>query len=743
MWLKAQVKSRLVGAKLASRPAPIGDVFASRDERYQWQSTGDDPSFLLRGFSGLASGWYMLELRVDSNQPSLLSKLYFDYGQGYAEHSSACVTYKTGKLVKRIIYIERGLRHMRFDPMEKLADFSIINLRMVRLTEQFARKRILHNLSQKKLLEFLPKLRSMETKKLYGMYSEGFMQNHAQITSEQYQLYLEMESELFDSALQIEQFLRELDSPVTFSLILPTYNTPAALLEETIQSVLAQTYPHWQLCIADDCSTDPETRALIQRYSDQEPRIDAIFREQNGHISNASNSAIELAKGDYCALLDHDDLLSVHALYEAAKAIQENPNLKFIYTDEDKVDISGNRFYPHFKTAWNPDLLLSHNYITHLTIIETQLIREIGGFREGVEGSQDYDIILRATALLTADQITHIPKILYHWRAIPGSTALQASFKDYTVAAGEKALTDFLASKGYDRAKVLRTKTPNMYQVQWAIKNEDLVSIIIPTKDKLELLSQCVESVLEKTDYAHYEILIVDNASEEPATLEYLAEIQKNPRISVLEYPKAFNYSAINNFAAEHAKGRYLCLLNNDITVITGDWLGNMLAQAQREDIGCVGVKLLFPNSHIQHAGIVIDQQLIPQPVFQHVPGNDHGYCGRLRVNQNYPAVTAACLMLERSLFERVGGLDEQNFEVAYNDVDLCLKVQELGFRNLWLADTVLFHHESASRGYDVSSEKVQRLKDESQRFQTLWAGRVDSADFLNPNMNSSFTIRL
>ncbi|MFC6634839.1 glycosyltransferase family 2 protein [Microbulbifer taiwanensis] len=518
--------------------------------------------------------------------------------------------------------------------------------------------------------------------------------------------------------------------------MLPTYNTDVLLLRACIESVLAQTYPRWQLCIGDDASTDSRVRECLQEFRAQDERIQVVFREENGHITAASNSALALAKGEYIALLDHDDTLAPHALQRVAEAIAENPQAQLFYSDEDKIDEQGERFDPHFKPGWNPDLLLSQNYICHLTVLKAALVKQVGGFRLGVEGSQDHDLLLRCMPHLKAGNVVHIPEVLYHWRAISGSTAQQGCAKNYAATAGVRAVADYLESEGLQATAEPGT-APNSYRVRWVIpQHAPLVSLLVPTRDGIDILKPCVEAILSRTDYPNFELLILDNQTRCEATLRFLEEVSaSDARVSVHRWDRPFNYSAINNFGAGLAKGEIIGLVNNDIEPINGDWLTEMVGQALRPEIGCVGAKLYYPNDTIQHGGVILGIGGVAGHSHKYLSRNEYGYFSRLHLVQNLSAVTAACLLLRKSVFEEVGGLDEENLVVAFNDVDLCLKVREAGYRNLWTPYAELYHHESVSRGADNTMAKRKRAQREAEHMRSRWGAQLDTDPAYNPNL--------
>ena len=549
-----------------------------------------------------------------------------------------------------------------------------------------------------------------------------------------YQLWIERYDRLTpESRLRLRNRVRNFRFRPLVSILMPTYNPKPEWLVEAIESVRNQIYPHWQLCIADDASTDPAIRPLLERYAAADPRIRVTFRAQNGHISRASNSALELAQGEWIALLDHDDVLSEQALAWVVEALRQKPRLQLIYSDEDKIDERGIRQNPYFKCDWNEDLFYSHNLITHLGVYRAKLVRKIGGFRPGLEGAQDYDLALRCVELIQPGQIHHIPRILYHWRLHSASTAQSSASKPYAMLAGQRALQEHFRRT---KKNVKVEYTGFAYRIRYALpRRPPLASLIIPTRNGLKLLKTCVESILQKTTYPRYEILVVDNGSDDPDTLRYLETLKKNKKIRVLRDEGPFNYAALNNRAIRKARGQLIGLLNNDLEVISPDWLSEMASHALRPEIGAVGAKLYYPNNRIQHAGVVIGIGGIAGHAFKHFLRNYKGQFGRPVLIQNYSAVTAACLVVRKSVFDEVGGLDEVHLKVALNDVDFCLKAREKGYRNLFTPYAELYHYESASRGYEDTPDKKLRFEKEKKIMYRRWGKGLFNDPAYSPNL--------
>ncbi|MEA1880458.1 MAG: rhamnan synthesis F family protein, partial [Campylobacterota bacterium] len=502
-----------------------------------------------------------------------------------------------------------------------------------------------------------------------------------------------------------------------------------------LESIENQWYSNWELCLADDKSTNQATLDYLRSLKN--PQIKVTFLEQNGNISMASNAALSLTTGDYVVLMDNDDEITPDALYEVVKSINET-GAEFIYSDEDKMEMDGTYCDPHFKPSFAPDMFLSQNYLSHLGAIKKELITKVGGFTVGLEGSQDFDLYLKV--LEHTNKIHHIEKVLYHWRKIPGSTAAEYGEKSYAQEAGRKALENAMQRRHID-ASVKNGQTPGTYKVDYTIEKTPLVSIIIPFKDMPELLTVCIESILEKSTYEHFEIIGISNNSEKEETFSEMKRLSAlDERIQFYEYNVPFNYSKINNHAVTtYAKGTQILFLNNDIEIITPTWIEEMLMYSQQAQNGAVGAKLYFPNDTVQHAGLVMAPKTIHSVilVYQGYPKEHYGYGSRLRCVNNYSAVTAACLMLKRSLFDEIYGFDAEKLSVAYNDVDLCLRLQEAGYNNVWTPYCEAYHHESISRGYEISRKSVERREKEKHHLKSKHPNVFTKTDpYYNKNLN-------
>ncbi|RGC78448.1 glycosyltransferase family 2 protein [Faecalimonas umbilicata] len=516
------------------------------------------------------------------------------------------------------------------------------------------------------------------------------------------------------------------------SIVVPVYNTPQVFLRQMIESVQNQSYSEWELCIGNASPENKEMKKILEEYK-KDARIKEVEIPENKGISQNTNRAMEIASGELIGLLDHDDLLAPNALYEIAKAVNEHPDPEVIYTDEDKVTTDlKEHFQPHLKPDFNLDLLRSNNYICHFFVASRDLIKRVGGFRPEFNGAQDYDLILRCTE--QAKQIVHIPKILYHWRVHKASTADNPASKMYAFDAGKRAIEEHLV-RCRTKGTVQHTKDLGFYRVKYEICGEPLVSIIIPNKDQSEALKKCLDSIREKTSYRNYEIIIVENNSEEPETFAFYKKIA-GEKIKVVTWEGEFNYSAINNFGVRHARGDYLLLLNNDVEIINGDWLTEMLSHCQRKEVGIVGAKLYYPDNTIQHAGIIIGIGGVAGSVFVGLPRAFSGYLHKASIQLDLSAVTAACMLVKRSVFEQVGGLEEK-LKVAFNDVDFCLRVREKGYLVVYDPYAELYHYESKTRGAEDTKEKIRRFQTEIEYMRSHWIGLLKKGDpYYNCNLS-------
>jgi glycosyltransferase involved in cell wall biosynthesis len=679
------------------------------------------------------------------------SELYFDDGTGYNENNKIILPLEKNKKIAGFAKIPDKIAAFRFNPQSANGYFYIGEIYIQELSKIEIGIRLLF-LSAYEELKDAGKLKSKVKRTLINK-ENLFLKIKNKIKkklisnsdwaqdSVNYENYINLfEKRTLETITKNKNYIIEsFKTKPLISLIMPAYNTPEDFLEKAIDSVINQIYPYWELCIADDASTKQHIKEILEYYKQKDGRIKVIFRSENGHISKASNSALSLATGDYIALIDHDDILHETALFFVVKEINEYPDAKLIYSDEDKINEEGVRIDPYFKSDWNPDLFLSQNIIKHLGVYKRSIVEDIGSFKEGYDGSQDYDLALRFIEKIKYSEIRHIPRVLYHWRMAEGSTAsIDESILDtkpYCLTSARQAVQDHLDRLNI-KAKVVEAPLfPIFNRVLYDTDQNILVSIIIPTYNGYEILKICIDSIVEKTLYKNYEIIIVNNNSDDKKTVEYLNSINGRNNIKFVNYNEPFNYPAINNFAVKFAKGEVLVLLNNDTEVINNDWLRELVSHAMRNEVGVVGAKLLYPDDTIQHAGVIVGLEGVAGHIFYKEYKDSPGYFGRANLLQNYSAVTGACIALRKKIYEEVGGMDE-NLAVAFNDIDFCLKVGQSGYYNVYTPYALLYHHESKTRGYDDTKEKLAILKKECDYFKTKWKEIVENDPMYNPNLS-------
>ncbi|UUX94124.1 glycosyltransferase family 2 protein [Aquabacterium sp. J223] len=707
--------------------------------RRRFRSLGVDPQFHLdRPVHG---GWYMLELALKLPAARARARLYADFGEGWNEQHAWDLPLRSGRLAKRLVWLPMAAR-LRLDPLAHPGEFALQRCGLKRVPAHFALDRM-----RRKLATAIGRaptaLADATTEVLWADYCSLFRPDSTGPVA--YEDWIaKVEQPALPTAATREQCLRDWKQLPRFSIVLPVFNPEPRWLAACLDSVRAQHYPHWQLCIADDASTDPEVRTLLARQAAADPRLRIAWRERNGHICAASNDALALADGDFVVLLDHDDVLAPQALFALAEALQRRPSAQILYSDEDKLDADGNRCEPFFKPDWSPDLLRSQNYVCHLGAYRRQLVDQVGGFRLGYEGSQDYDLLLRCAARVAdRDDIVHLPQVLYHWRKSAASSAADHDHKPYATAAALRALQDAADAEG--RGVQVSVLAPGLYRQLWPLPQPaPLVSLIVPTRDGLDVLRQCIDSILERTRYRPFEVIVVDNQSSQPQTLAYLDELRRRGdadperRLRVLRYDAPFNYSAINNAAVREAAGEVVGLINNDIEVISPDWLEEMVGHALRPEVGCVGAKLYYPDDTVQHAGVVLGIGGVAGHSHKYFPRSADGYFSRLRVAHNVSAVTGAALLVRKALYQSVGGLDAEHLAVAFNDVDFCLKVRQAGYLNVFTPFAELRHHESRTRGADVTPLQQARFRQEVEAMRRRWGAALDTDPFYSPHLSRS-----
>ena len=622
-------------------------------------------------------------------------KLYIADGIRKKEISMDCTDIlKKQKLRDRVLFVRRSMKYMKPEYVKKLADY--IRKYGVKNLKQYIKRAV---------------------DKTGKPYEEWYEENR--VTEEELQKQRET---VFEKQPLI-------------SIVVPTYKTPIHFLREMMDSVVNQSYSNWELCIADGSEGDVEVEQELERYHQQDSRIKYKILEKNLGIAGNTNEALELAVGDYIGLFDHDDLLTPNALYEVVNALQET-DYDILYTDEDKITGDGSKHLdPNFKPDFSMDLFRSNNYITHFFVVKKEIMDKVGGFRSEYDGAQDYDLMFRC--IENATQIKHIPMILYHWRVHMNSVAGDPASKMYAYEAGKKAIEDHLKRMKID-ATVEHTGLLGMYHVKYTTDGNPKISVMIPNKDHVEDLDKCICSLYQVNIYKNFEIIIIENNSEKKETFQYYESLKKqHENVKVVIWENEFNYSAINNFGVKYAEGDYLLFLNNDTEMITKDALEEMLGCCMREEVGAVGAKLLYADNTVQHAGVVIGFDNYAGHVNMGIGRDDYGYMGRARMNCNYSAVTAACMMTKKELFDQVGGFDEQ-FVIACNDVDYCLKLRELNKLIVFDAFSEWHHYESKSRGYEDTAEKIERFEKEKTKFREKWQNVLDEGD---PFYNKNFPI--
>lgn len=548
---------------------------------------------------------------------------------------------------------------------------------------------------------------------------------------EQYVIWME-NNKLTDEMLDVQRKTKFKIEP-KISIVVPMYNTEKLFFKELIDSLKNQTYKDWELCLADGSEVPNE---LLKDYMD-DGRIKYSFLNSNLGISENTNAAIKMATGDYIGFLDHDDILSQDALFEVVRAINENKNADFIYSDEDKIDENNERFEPYFKPDFSPETLECNNYITHFVVVKKDLLNEVGCLDSAFNGAQDFDFVLRATS--KAKNVVHISKILYHWRVHRQSTAEVADAKPYAFEAGIKVVEKYLERTGKEGTVENGQDVPGIYKINYKVIGNPKVSILIPNKDNSKLLKDAINSIIENTTYNNYEIVVIENGSTEKETLKYYDELKDKPKVKIIRIDEngEFNYSRLINLGVKNVDGDFVLQLNNDTKILTKNWLEMMIGYSQQKEIGAVGGRLYYEDKTIQHAGIIVGLSGIAGNMLVNLPYGEKAYFGREAATRNVAAVTGACLLCRRELYEEVGYMDEEQFKVAFNDVDFCLKLLEKGYRNVYIPYVELYHYESKTRGYEYSKEKEERFNREAENFKNKWKEFLDKGD---PYYNVNFT---
>jgi O-antigen biosynthesis protein len=701
--------------KLELKPLNNVDAFPGAD--YQWNATTSDPQFAIADWEQMRGRTVHLSFTLTTGKmPKTPCMLYVDKGDGMSEQGATWLRVDANGRVDQTISFPWTLRAVRFDPIAFPGSFSLNDFELV----------------------------VDENSLPFGEADEAALAQAESVAAlgtplaATYENWIAINEVAADRYASLAQTARTWKHQPLISLAMPTYNSPAEYLRKCLDSVVNQVYTNWELCISDDKSTQPHVKEILDEYAARDARIKVVYRATNGHISAASNSALALVSGEFTGLLDHDDELHPLALYYVAELIQRDPQAVLIYSDEDKITVEGKRYEPYFKCDFNYDLFLSQNMISHFGVYKTSVLQQVGGFREGMEGSQDYDLALRVMEVAGPEAIRHIPRVLYHWRVLPESTASGAEAKPYAMIAAARAVQEHLT-----RGNIAGTvqSVQGMYQrIVYALpEKEPLVEIIIPTRDAANLVKQCVDSIKERTTYQNYLITIIDNGSVKPETFELFKSYEGDARFRVVRDDSPFNYSALNNRVALASKAEFVCLLNNDIEVITPEWLSELVSIALQDNVGAVGAKLLYPDDTIQHAGVYLGMGGLAGHGHKYLSRYAPGYFCRAVLRNAVSAVTAACLVIRTSIYREVQGLDE-GLVIAFNDVDFCLRVREAGYRNVWTPFAELYHHESASRGYEDTPEKMARFVEEIEFVKKRWGDALWNDPFYSPNLSIDST---
>ncbi len=694
---------------------PQANVIATNKNGYAWLAQNDDPQFSILNWEALRGRAVRFTLQIKSGLPVIsVPVIYFDDGAGMSEENKIILVADGQGFISQDIAFSDSLCGIRFDPIAQSGLFSLLDLNIHFLS--YDAKEIAELIKDQRAAKVAPYKKHL-------------------IPDIDYQQWIGLNEIPSSSYKTLNNEINQWSDPPLISIVMPTYETPINLLRAAIDSVINQVYENWELCIADDYSKNSQIKEVLNEYQKKDHRIKFLIRDENGHICEASNSALEMASGEFVAFLDHDDELHPLALFYIAKSAIQFPGVSLFYSDEDKISVDGYRSDPYFKCDFNYDLFLSQNMICHLSVYKLSLIRDLGSFRFGFEGAQDYDLALRVLDAVGIEGIKHIPRVLYHWRIIPQSTSSSHEAKPYAVNAGEKAIKDHLRRNSICASVGRPRGATGYHQVSYEIDTpQPSVEIIIPTRDSVHLVRQCIDSILENTTYSNYRITLVDNGSVEDKSHNYFATLQSNYGISVIRDDSPFNYSRINNNVGLNSGADLICLLNNDIEVITPEWLTEMVSVALQPKVGAVGAKLLYPNETLQHAGVILGVGGVAGHSHKFFPSSEPGYFSRAILRNTFSAVTAACLVIRASIFKEVGGLDE-DLQVAFNDIDFCLRVRELGYRNVWTPFAELYHHESATRGHEDTPEKKARFDKEVSYMKNRWGDRLVNDPYYSPNL--------
>jgi O-antigen biosynthesis protein len=734
------------------------DSIAVIDEaKGEYKSTGADPCFVLGfGDQGHQAGWYYIEAALVRHNGSRVANLRVEMVDPLDRQFDWPVTTNLRGSIREVVYLPSNVTRLLWFPTGAPGFFSQSPLMVHKISFVESVARRLH-----RVIDTRGKVKgnaavgnqwpgssaaagaafwstsgrgvSSALTNLQTAYRRTVDFRIGRTRGNDYAAFLARIAQLdLAAGSRIQKQTAALIRPPQISLLTVLRDPKRTLLCKMLDSVATQVYAHWELCIAVDASVPPEIMALLIQRQATDARIKLLADVPGASVADGLHHALLASQGEFGAHVGQHDVIHAHALAYVAIALAAHSDTDLMYSDDDRTTELDVRSDPAFKPDWNPDLLLSHNYISGLAVYRRSLAVAAGGYRNGFDESEDYDLLLRLSRTSKQGRIRHIAKVLYSHRDLRHEAKTDVSH-----LSGLRALQDHLLTFG---AQAVAGAYRCFYRVKHPLPEQlPLVTLIIPTRDKVEILKKCIESIQQKTDYGNWEMLVVDNGSTDPATHRYFREMEQDTRIRLLVYSKPFNYSAINNFAVESARGEVLGLLNNDLEVISPEWLSEMVSHAVRPEIGAVGAKLLYPDGMVQHAGVVLGIGGVAGHVHRYLPGDDAGYCHRASVTQNLSAVTGACLLVRKALYQEVGGLNATHLAVAFNDIDLCLKLRDAGYRNLYTPHALLTHHESISRGRDDTEEKSQTFKQEYTYMQNTWRNKLRDDPAYNVNLSLEF----
>jgi glycosyltransferase involved in cell wall biosynthesis len=763
-WLIERLPRRLIKVELKSADG----VVILNESKGEFKSTSDAPSFEMTLVPASSQGgWHYLEAALVRNNGSREANIRANIrGEGKESITIPIPTNLRGT-VREVIYLPPNVTVLHWSPTAAPGFFSQSQLLFHKITplESTLRQmsRVIFDLWR--FRNRAPATRAGLTwwgaiSNLQDAYRRTATLRLKRLMGNDYLSFIALNDTLKKSDIRaMRKQVPQLSLRPVISLIMPVQDPIEEFFRAALDSVSGQIYPHWELLLAGDFSADTQSLAIANEFRSKNAQVKIVSFKPGADLATTLNSALELAQGEFVARINQHDRIPPHALFMLAREISKHPDADLIYTDDDNIDDTNKRLDPRFKPDWNPDLFFSYNYLTNLILYRHTRALELSGYRPGFEGAEDYDLALRYLRDTPATKIRHIPRVLYHSRAYGqavgstpshdrgGGSAHQSTTpsplrgegwgEGTAHQSGKRALSAYFEGSGIT---VEDGPAPSLYRIRHPLPAQPpLVSIIIPTRDRVEILKKCIESIQQKTDYENWEMLVVDNQSVEPQTHTYFEQIQRDTRIKVIRYEKPFNYSAMNNYAVQFSQGEILALLNNDVEVITGEWLSEMVSHAMRPEIGAVGAKLLYSNGLVQHAGVILGIGGVAGHAHKYLKGCDHGYCHRAIISQNLSAVTGACLVVRKSIHEEVGGLNEVSLAVAFNDIDFCLKLLAAGYQNIYTPYAKLYHHESISRGHNDTPEKHAVYAQELDYMKNSWGDRLKLDPAYNPNLTLEF----